>query len=187
MELWAEHFNYKGQYLISNLGRIKSLTRPGAYKERILCYKKYKGYYSVTLCKNGITKMYLVHRLVWEAFNGPIPPGMQVNHKNEDKLDNRLENLEVVTPKENSNYGTRNKRISDFMKISLIGNTRRRKPITLINVQTAGRFTFASSYEASMFFNYKRPQYVGGLTHSARKKNSNKIRLKGEDYYFIIG
>ena len=44
--------------------------------------------------------------MVWEAFNEPIPEGLQINHLNENKADNRLENLSLCTPKENTNYGT---------------------------------------------------------------------------------
>ena len=53
------------------------------------------------LLGRGNRKSLLVHRLVWEAFNGVIPRGMWVNHKNGDKGDNRLENLELVTPSQN--------------------------------------------------------------------------------------
>ena len=56
--------------------------------------------------KNGKRKWYGTHRLVWIVFNGPIPEGMQVNHINEDKSDNRLENLNLMTPSENINWGT---------------------------------------------------------------------------------
>ena len=52
------------------------------------------------------------HRLVWETFNGEIPKGYQVNHINEDKTDNRLENLNLMTCKENNNWGTRNERLA---------------------------------------------------------------------------
>ena len=61
--------------------------------------------------ENGKVKFFKVHRLVYEAFYGEIPNGMQVNHINEIKTDNRLENLNLMTPKENCNYGTRLERI----------------------------------------------------------------------------
>ena len=51
--------------------------------------------------------MYRVNRVVYEAVSGePIPEGLQVNHLNEDKTDNRFENLNLMTPKENINFGT---------------------------------------------------------------------------------
>ena len=68
------------------------------------------GYCRVNLCWNGKHKQYCVHRLVWEAFNGPIPKGLQINHKDENKLNNCLTNLEVVTPQYNVTYGTAVKR-----------------------------------------------------------------------------
>lgn len=73
------------------------------------------GYQQVCLVDNeGKKKMYLLHRVVWEAVTSePIPECMQINHRNEIKTDNRFfENLELVSPKQNCNYGSRNKRIS---------------------------------------------------------------------------
>ena len=67
------------------------------------------GYQLVNLYDNeGKMKKYLVHRVVYEAVSGePIPEGLQVNHRNEDKTDNRFfENLNLMTPKENTNYGS---------------------------------------------------------------------------------
>lgn len=105
-EIWKDIPNYEGIYQASNLGRIKSLKRPYGLKEKILKPQIIRGYYRVVLCKNSIQKKYLVHRLVWEVFNGTIPEGLQVNHINEIKADNRLENLNLMTCKENVNYGT---------------------------------------------------------------------------------
>lgn len=115
-EIWKDIPNYEG-YQISNLGRVKSLKRFYRVKEKILkplitC----NGYYQVALWKNSIAKFYKVHRLVWEVFNGQIPENMQVNHINEIKIDNRLENLNLMTPKENSNWGTRNERCAEALK-----------------------------------------------------------------------
>lgn len=59
---------------------------------------KPRGYVVIRSRKTGSIP---AHRAIWEAANGPIPPGMQINHINGIKHDNRLENLEVVTPSEN--------------------------------------------------------------------------------------
>ena len=113
-EEWRDIPNYEGVYQASNLGRVKSLERfrKGendclvSVKERILKLRIRRGYYCVQLYKNSIVKAYQVHRLVWSAFNGQIPKNMQVNHINEIKTDNRLCNLNLMTCKENINYGT---------------------------------------------------------------------------------
>ena len=79
----------------------------------------HNGYQRVSLVDNeGKRKWYFVHRIVWEAVTGsPIPKGMQINHRNEIKTDNRFfENLELVTPKQNCNFGSRNARISKSKK-----------------------------------------------------------------------
>ena len=89
--------------MVSNFGNVKSLNYRHTNKERMLKTQLYKGYVYVFLKR---TKGYRVHRLVYEAFIGPIPDGMQVNHIDEDKSNNRLDNLNLMTPKENCNYGT---------------------------------------------------------------------------------
>ena len=115
-EIWKDIPNYEG-YQVSNLGRVKSLKRFYSVKGKILKpLITRNGYYQVALWKNSIAKFYKVHRLVWEVFNGQIPENMQVNHINEIKIDNRLENLNLMTPKENSNWGTRNERCAEVLK-----------------------------------------------------------------------
>ena len=109
-EEWRDIKGYEGLYRVSNLGRIKSLERIDARgckrKQKILKPQMLNnGYYQVLLSKNSIRKFYFVHRLVYEAFNGPIPEGLQVNHINEIKADNRLSNLNLMTAKENLNWG----------------------------------------------------------------------------------
>jgi hypothetical protein len=52
-------------------------------------------------CKDGKYAKVAVHRAMWEAFNGPIPEGMEINHKNLDRADNRLDNFELLTHREN--------------------------------------------------------------------------------------
>ena len=116
-EIWKDIKGFEGLYQVSNLGRVKSFYR---LKEKILKPSiEHKGYYRVHLHKNSIGKRYYVHRLVWEAFNGQIPENMQVNHINEIKTDNRLKNLNLMTAKENSNWGSRNERIAKKHSIIL--------------------------------------------------------------------
>ena len=103
-------------YQASNLGRLKNsktgrLLRPGKDKN---------GYLFIGLRVNGKTKWYKVHRLVWEAFYGPIPEGYEINHINEVKTDNRLENLSLVTHKENINWGTCRKRAGEKHRKAVI-------------------------------------------------------------------
>lgn len=106
-EIWKDILGYEGKYQVSNLGNVKSLNYNRTGKEKILqVITTSKGYIRISLCKDGITKNYKVHRLVWTAFNGVIPDGMQVNHINEDKSDNRLSNLNLMTCKANINWGT---------------------------------------------------------------------------------
>lgn len=121
MEIWKEIRGYDGLYQISNWGRVKSLERIDnnnhPIKEKILTPQKNKyGYYKIILSKNGKQKSFQIHRLVYETFVGEIPDGMQCNHINEIKTDNRLENLNLMSPKENSNWGTRNERIGETKK-----------------------------------------------------------------------
>ena len=111
MRIWRNILGFEGLYQASNYGEIRRLgglcSDGKSWSGRILKQSKTKsGYLVVDLCKNGKSKQYRVHRLVWEAFNGPIPEGMQVNHINEDKTDNCLVNLNLMTPKENTNWGT---------------------------------------------------------------------------------
>ena len=58
-------------------------------------------YLRVTLCMSGVYRRVAIHRALWEAFVGPIPGRMEINHKNLDRQDNRLENLEILTHQQN--------------------------------------------------------------------------------------
>ena len=143
-EIWKDIPGYEGHYQASNFGKIRSFKRN---KVRILksCRDVLWGYYRVTLCLNSVRKIARVHRLVWSAFNGPIPEGLEINHKDEDKANNALLNLELVTPSQNVNYGTRNKRVSEKMC----------KRIQMLDKNNNTLKTFNSLKEAAQFLNKK--------------------------------
>lgn len=102
-------------YEVSNLGRVKSLARTiirkngrrQTFSERILKQGKNRyGYLHVVLSKNGVTKNFTVHKLVTLAYISNPYNLPQINHKDENKENNKLENLEWCTHQYNNNYGT---------------------------------------------------------------------------------
>lgn len=116
IEIWKDIPGYEGLYQISNFGNVKSLNYNRTGKERIKKTQLCKGYVRAYLCKNSIKTWHRVHRLVYEAFIGPIPDGMQVNHIDENKQNNRIDNLNLMTPKENMNWGSCNERRAETLK-----------------------------------------------------------------------
>lgn len=113
-EIWRPVRGYEGLYEVSNSGRIRSLNYNHTGKVEVLKGLKNKnGYLYVNLYKDGKQKRVLVHRIVWEAFNGPIPDGYELDHISGDKTFNNIANLRCVTPKENvSNPRTLKKLLS---------------------------------------------------------------------------
>jgi len=102
-EVWTRAYGFEGHYEVSNLGRCRSAkatcgTRIGLILKPS-CSRT--GYLFVVLVNIEIRKTIRLHRLVYESFVGPILEGMQINHINGMKTDNRLENLEVVTASQN--------------------------------------------------------------------------------------
>lgn len=109
-EEWTHVNGFDGLYIISNLGSVKSFHK--GYWKTLKSSKSKKGYLVVILCKNGKETSYQVHRLVALHFIPNPENKPQVNHIDEDKENNTVSNLEWMTNKENSNHGTRNKRLS---------------------------------------------------------------------------
>lgn len=99
-EEWKEVSGYEGVYFVSNMGRIKSFKWHG--RERVLKPKdNAKGYKFVTLWKNKEEYQHLyIHRMVLTAFVGPSD--LEVNHKDNDRGNNLLSNLEWVTKSQNN-------------------------------------------------------------------------------------
>lgn len=96
MEVWKDVKGYEGIYQVSNVGNVKSFKHG---KEKILTPSASKGYLSVMLCKNGVKKNSRVNKIVWEAFN--YKTNLSIDHINDNKLDNRIENLQAISHREN--------------------------------------------------------------------------------------
>lgn len=120
-EIWKDIPNFENLYQVSNLGNVKSLEKyvnsaiknnsKVKRKEQILKQYSKRGYLQVSLIKNHKRYYFNVHRLVAITFL-PNPDNLpQVNHKDENTMNNNVDNLEWCTAKYNCNYGTRNKKI----------------------------------------------------------------------------
>ena len=118
-EIWKDIRGYEGIYKISSYGRVWSLKRKGVVKEKILSQTyNNNGYLRISLNKNNKSKSILVHRLVAQSFI-PNPNNLPcVNHKDENKLNNQVDNLEWCTHKYNNNYGTIKQRSGETLKKS---------------------------------------------------------------------
>lgn len=101
-------------YLFFNWGACYSMKQ-----KRFIGYEMPTGYIgcAITSDDGEVLNTYL-HRLVWVAFNGEIPEGLTINHNDENKQNNSVANLSLMTAKEQANYGTRNERISISRRIT---------------------------------------------------------------------
>lgn len=112
VEIWKDVVGYEGFYVVSNKGNVKSLKRKVDYRgsKKIIPAQKMTiridkyGYPRVALCKNGKQKHYRVHRLMALAFIPNPEMKLTVNHKDSNKSNNNLDNLEWATYAENNDH-----------------------------------------------------------------------------------
>ncbi len=119
-EIWKPILGFEGFYEVSNLGRIRSVDRVVTYSngQKHLhkgCLLKpgviQNNYLQVALCKDGVTKHFMVHRLVAETFLLNQDNLPQINHKDENPLNNIADNLEWCSSSYNINYGSRKDKV----------------------------------------------------------------------------
>lgn len=108
-EEWRPVAGYEGAYEVSNTGRVRSLARLDSAgnrrQSRELAPATSNGYLYVNLSKDGKGTPHRIHVLVARAFIGERPPGLEVHHRDHDKQNNHVTNLEYVTPQVNSALG----------------------------------------------------------------------------------
>lgn len=191
-EEWKDITGYEGLYQVSNTGRVKSLERTvwtgrGYYKtlpERILkACKSGNGYLLVALCKDGKDKRHYVHRLVATAFLENPMGYKEINHIDENKQNNCMENLEYCSRLYNANYGTRNQRAGEKLKgrkfseetIKKIAESKK-KPVYSIDKES-GLFTYwESAKEAG--------EVLGIDPSSIARCCKGKLKSAGGFYWF---
>jgi hypothetical protein len=113
LEVWKDIPGYEGLYQVSNLGRVKSLPKEQITANGVV--KKYdgkilkgstttSGYRLIVLCVNRNVKAYTIHQLVAMSFLNHKPDGhkLVIDHINDNKSDNRVENLQIVTQRVNT-------------------------------------------------------------------------------------
>lgn len=148
-EVWKDIPNYEGYYQVSNKGNIRSVDRmdcQNRFRKGKMCKKleNEDGYYKVSLSKNGIEKRFFIHRLVAMAFIENPNDFDCINHKDENKKNNCIENLEWCTRKYNNNYGKRNQKIVEKQSIKT----------AMVDIKTGKILkVFKSAKEASIYVN----------------------------------
>lgn len=114
-EIWRDIKGYGGLYQVSNFGKIYSNNTHSLAKP----YRNNKGYLKIDLCKDGKRKKFFVHRIVAETFIANPNNYPQVNHKDEDKTNNNVSNLEFCDCKYNIGYGTGRERAAEKVRKSV--------------------------------------------------------------------
>lgn len=120
-EIWKDILYYEGLYQVSNFGNVRSLkNRWGLRKIPRLVKQQLtkKGYKRVPLTKENKSKQFMVHRLVYEAFKEKIKNNYEINHKDLDRTNNDIENLEEMTHTNNVRYSKAKK----IIQLDLNGN-----------------------------------------------------------------
>ena len=167
-EIWKDIEGYEGLYQVSNKGRVKSLKRKicsnsnnhkyNTLSEKLLKLSGGGKYIQVILCKDGKTSAKLVHRLVAQAFI-PNPNNLPcVNHKDENKKNNDVRNLEWCTYKYNNEYNGRIEKCKDKISLTLLSKTKHHKmtPEQKENIRK-GAYKGWETRRKRQFENYDNP------------------------------
>lgn len=166
---WRDIEGFEGQYEVSNTGLVKSLK---GKTEKIMKPRRKKiikkdgsvelGYEELVLTNKGVKKSKLIHRLVAQAFIENPENKPEVNHIDEDKGNNNLDNLEWNTHEENSNHGTKNIRSANKQSIPVIAVDEFGNILEIhSSIRSAERLTGYGHSNISACTNGKKKTYMG--------------------------
>jgi hypothetical protein len=145
MEVWKDIEGFENYYQISNLGRVKSLKRKRVLEDRILKpVTNNKGYLQVTLLKPNTIVNRNIHRILMLHFVDNLENKRCINHISGNKKDNRLENLEWVTHKENTQHALKNGLLNT-------GGNNNEKKVSVYNLNNEYIKSFDSITKASQW------------------------------------
>lgn len=145
-EEWRKIPGFDSKYEASSMGRVRSRDYKRTGEIRIMHpAKDRKGYLrTVLLDKNGRSKTVKVHRIIAATFIANVEKFPQVNHKNGIKTDNRVENLEWVTNRENAEHAIRNGLFKGSFEATEKANEQRKLPVVCIDLENGTRIWYES-------------------------------------------
>jgi hypothetical protein len=205
LEIWNDIPDYEGRYQVSNYGRVKSLSREiflyrssFISEEKILTCSINKGYSQCVLCKKGKKKCFKTHQLVAIAFLGHKLCGFElvVDHIDENKLNNKLSNLQIVTARENVSKSIKNKTSKytgvHWCKlhkkfISHIHINGKQKNLGSFDNETDAFSAYKkalsdyNNFNIVPIYNKKTSKYIGVCWIERRKRWCSTIRINGKN------
>lgn len=169
-QIWKDIEGFEN-YQVNQIGQVRSLNyRQTGKVKRLKSTPNSAGYLTVCLSKDGKRYPKYVHQLVAEAFIPNLNNLPQVNHIDEDKANNHVNNLEWCTREYNTNYGTRNERQSKSMKGKGI------KPVLMLSKEGKPLAVFKSQIEANEYLG--KDKYNSNINHCVIGKNKTAWNYK---------
>ena len=182
IEIWKDIEGYEGLYQVSNRGRVKSLSRKvtnamfSINEHFVKVVDNGNGYKSVSLWKDNKGKHFYVHRLVALAFVPNYNGYKYINHKDEDKSNNDVSNLEWCTAKYNCNYGNHTKKLKKSYILN--GNNR---PIDVYDMNGVFLKTFDCSNDVCRELNIERRSLYSVCQGVVKSSKGYRFAFHGEE------
>ena len=173
-EIWKPVFNFEELYEVSNLGRVRNKKTKRIKKE----YLGNCGYKTVALSNYGKKYIKLIHKLVIDSFIGNEDKTLTVNHKDHNKMNNELDNLEYMTHKENIQDAWKNgiydKRV-EKQKISMKGNKIRNRAVLQYDLDNNFIKKWDSIIDACDYYGWGRNGHISDCCSGKRKQSHGYI------------